>query len=82
MPNYKDIGQSLGRSRTTARIPAITNEHINTFSGAAISNRSGMLKNCTTMRYGGEEDRPPERLHSFCSVPLFARSARSACSTV
>ena len=72
MANYRQAAGS-NRSRSTVRIPAIINEHINLFSGAVISNESGKLYNCIVDRYSGD----PERTYVTArpSVSLFDKAS-------
>ena len=48
---------SSSKSRTTARIPVISNEHINAFTGEAISNYSGAISNGIVDAYSNEPER-------------------------
>ena len=55
MPNY--TGAQRTKSKTSVRIPLLTDEHIDEFQGASITSRSGLLRNGIVDRYAGEKDR-------------------------
>lgn len=57
MPNYTGAGGASGKGKVTARVPLITEEHIDEFSGASITSRSGLVYNGIVDRYAGEKDR-------------------------
>ena len=55
MGNFRPIGGASGR--TTARLPILTDEHINKFSGATITDRSGLITNGIVDNYAGDKER-------------------------
>ena len=54
MPNYRQTAEG---DRKTIRLPIMTDEHINLFSGASISNRSGLIYNGILDQYAGDKER-------------------------
>ena len=55
MGNFRQIGGASGR--TTVRLPILTDEHINKFSGATITDRSGLITNGIVDNYAGDKER-------------------------
>ena len=57
MGKYTGAGQGAGKGSLNVRLPLITEEHIDAFSGATVSSRSGLVYNGIVDRYAGEKDR-------------------------
>ena len=57
MANYKGAGSATGKGKVSVRVPLITDEHIDEFTGATINSRSGLLYNGIVDRYSGDKER-------------------------